>query len=73
MQDAAPTATIADQVFEAWYTQYGVETGKGFWDRAEMMEILLDAYEVTKNTKYITRFNNMYNNFILINNADWNV
>ena len=71
VQDAAPTATIADQVFEAWYTQYGVETGKGFWDRAEMMEILLDAYEVTKNTKYITRFNNMYNNFILINNADW--
>lgn len=70
-QEAAPTAAIADKVFEAWYNQYKVETGKGFWDKAEMMEILLDAYEVTKDTKYITRFNTMYNNFITTNKADW--
>jgi predicted alpha-1,6-mannanase (GH76 family) len=70
-QEAAPPAAIADKVFKAWYTQYNVETGKGFWDRAEMMEILLDAYEVTKNAKYITRFNTMYNNFITTNKPDW--
>jgi len=70
-QEAAPSSAIADKVFEAWYTRYKVETGKGFWDRAEMMEILLDAFEVTKDTKYITRFNTMYNNFITTNKPDW--
>ena len=70
-QEAAPSVATADKVFEAWYTQYKVETGKGFWDKAEMMEILLDAYEVTKNPKYITRFNTMYNNFIINNKSDW--
>lgn len=70
-QEAAPTAATADKIFEAWYTQYQIETGKGFWDRAEMMEILLDAYEVTKDVKYINRFKTMYDNFITDNKADW--
>lgn len=71
-QDAATAAAIADKVFAAWYTIYNVETGKkNFWDRAEMMEIVLDAYEVTGNAKYKTMFNNMYNNFIANNGADW--
>lgn len=70
-QDTAPTAAIADKIFEAWYTQYKIETAKGFWDRAEMMEILLDAYEVTKDVKYINRFKTMYDNFIIDNKADW--
>ncbi len=69
--DAAPTAPIADEVFEAWYTQYQIETAKGFWDRAEMMEILLDAFEVTKDPKYAKRFDLMYNNFITDNKEDW--
>ncbi len=71
LQNAAPTAATADKVFDAWYTQYQIETGKGFWDRAEMMEILLDAYEVTKDVKYINRFKTMYDNFIISNKADW--
>jgi len=71
LQDAAPTAATADKIFEAWYTQYKIETAKGFWDRAEMMEILLDAYEVTKDVKYINRFKTMYDNFIIDNKADW--
>lgn len=70
-QAAAPTAAIADKVFEAWYVQYNIETSKGFWGRAEMMEILLDAYEVTKDVKYINRFKIMYDNFITDNKADW--
>lgn len=70
-QSAAPTAAIAEKVFDAWYTQFGVETGKGFWDRAEMMEIVLDAYEVTKNEKYADRFNKMYESFIAKNQNDW--
>lgn len=70
-QAPAPTAAIATQIFDAWYTQYGVETGKGFWDRAEMMEIVLDAYEVTKEVKYADRFNRMYKSFIVKNKTDW--
>ncbi len=70
-QAVAPTAEIAGKVFDAWYAEYGVETGKGFWDRAEMMEIVLDAYEVTKDAKYVERFNRMYDNFIAKNKADW--
>ncbi len=70
-QAAAPTAAIADKVFDAWYAQYNIETSKGFWGRAEMMEILLDAYEVTKDVKYINRFKIMYDNFITDNKADW--
>jgi predicted alpha-1,6-mannanase (GH76 family) len=71
LQEAAPTATIAGKVFDAWYNEYKVESGKGFWDRAEMMEILLDASEVTKDTKYIDKFNRMYDSFIENNKADW--
>ncbi len=71
-QDAAPTAAVADKLFAAWYTSYNVESVKGFfWDNAEMMEVVLDAYEVTKDAKYKTMFDAMYKNFIEKNGADW--
>ena len=71
-QDAVPTATIADKVFSSWYNSYNVESVKGFfWDNAEMMEVVLDAYEVTKDPKYKTMFEAMYKNFIEKNGADW--
>lgn len=70
-QPLAPTAAIADKVFNAWYTQYQIETFKGFWDRAEMMEILLDAYEVTKDKKYLAKFDAMYENFLVQHKGDW--
>jgi len=62
---------VADRAFEAWFAYYRMESGKGFWDRAEMMEIVLDAYEITKDIKYINRFNAMYNNFFAVNKSDW--
>lgn len=70
-QEVLPNAAIADKVFNAWYNQYQIETFKGFWDRAEMMEIILDAYEVTKDKKYLTKFDLMYDNFILQHKEDW--
>lgn len=66
-----PENTIADKAFESWFTHYKMEDGKGFWDRAEMMEIVLDAYEITKDKKYIDRFGIMYKNFIAVNKSDW--
>jgi predicted alpha-1,6-mannanase (GH76 family) len=74
-KDTQPLAlteeSIADKAFESWFTHYKMESGKGFWDRAEMMEVVLDAYEVTKNPKYIARFKTMYDNFLVVNKADW--
>ncbi|WP_179414565.1 glycoside hydrolase family 76 protein [Mucilaginibacter sp. E4BP6] len=70
-QHAFSSASIADKSFTAWYTKYGVDTAKGFWDKAEMMEIVLDALEVTKDVKYEAIFNTMYNNFIIHNKTDW--
>ena len=63
---------IADKIFAAWYTTYNIESVEGFfWDNAEMMEIVLDALDVTKEPKYKTMFEAMYKNFILKNGSDW--
>ena len=70
-QHAPSSASIADKTFTAWYNKYGVDTARGFWDKAEMMEVVLDAFEVTKDIKYEARFNAMYNNFIIHNKTDW--
>ena len=71
-KDSALTPAIAEKVFTAWYSGYNVELVKGFfWDNAEMMEVVLDAYEVTRDAKYKTMFDVMYNNFIEKNGADW--
>jgi predicted alpha-1,6-mannanase (GH76 family) len=62
---------IADKAFMAWYNCYNIESFKGFWDNAEMMEVVLDAYEVTGAAKYKIMFEAMYRNFISINGEDW--
>lgn len=69
-QDVAPTAAIRDNVFQSWQNKYykqastGYVLGSaGFWGIAEMMEILLDAYETTGHGKYKDMFNNVYDNF----------
>lgn len=71
-QEAAPTAAVAEKVFAAWYTSYNIESVKGnFWDNAEMIEVVLDAFEVTKDPKYKAMYEAMYKNFIEKNGADW--
>jgi len=69
-QDAAPTAPVRDEVFQSWQNKYykqastGYVLGSaGFWGIAEMMEVLLDAYETTGHSKYRDMFNNVYDNF----------
>jgi predicted alpha-1,6-mannanase (GH76 family) len=70
-KDESPAA-IADKVFAAWYSTYDIGSVKGFfWDNAEMMEVILDAYEVTKDPKYRSMYETMYKNFIEKNGADW--
>jgi predicted alpha-1,6-mannanase (GH76 family) len=75
---AAPTAAIADAIFAAWKTKYyDARTGnqiipnEGFWGVAEMMEIVVDAFEVTGNIKYKTMFDEMYLLFLNKEGQDW--
>lgn len=70
--DTFPSREIADRIFLAWYNTFNVESVNGFfWDNAEMMEVVLDALEVTKDPKYETMFEAMYGNFIEKNGNDW--
>ncbi|MCC8424772.1 glycoside hydrolase family 76 protein [Mucilaginibacter sp. UR6-11] len=70
-QEAAPTLATAKKVFEDWYNGYKIEEHKGFWDQAEMMETVLDAYEVTRDPIYKARFDVLYKNFISNHKEDW--
>lgn len=70
-QEMAPSAAIAEKVFDSWSNGYDIVNSKGFWATAEMMEITLDAYEVTGNAKYRAMFDQMYLNFIKNNGSDW--
>jgi predicted alpha-1,6-mannanase (GH76 family) len=65
-------AAIAEKTFAAWYNGYDIGSVKGFfWDNAEMMEVVLDAYEITGDQKYKAMFETMYKNFIQKNGSDW--
>lgn len=71
-QDSFPSTEIAGRVFLAWYKNFDIESVKGFfWDNAEMMEVVLDALEVTKDQKYKTMFEAMFKNFVEKNGTDW--
>jgi predicted alpha-1,6-mannanase (GH76 family) len=70
-QPVAPALATAKIVFDDWYNGYKIENAKGFWDQAEMMETVLDAYEVTKDPIYKLRFETLYNNFIINHKEDW--
>jgi predicted alpha-1,6-mannanase (GH76 family) len=69
--DTDTLPAIADRIFMAWYTGYNIESVKGFWDYAEMIEVVLDALEVTKDPKYKSMFEVMYKNFLEKNGTDW--
>lgn len=72
VSEPAMPAAIAGKVFDAWYTSFEMGSVKGhFWDNAEMIEIVLDALEVTEDLKYKTMFETMYRNFIEKNGTDW--
>jgi predicted alpha-1,6-mannanase (GH76 family) len=71
-RDTTFSPEIADRIFMAWYNTFNIESVKGFfWDNAEMMEVVLDALEVTKDLKYKTMFEAMFKNFVEKNGNDW--
>ena len=42
-----------------------------FWGRANQMEMLIDLYEQTSNTVYLTQFQQLYNGFISDYGTSW--
>ena len=84
--DTAPafTAADADTLFDAhtkafyrvndgraWYAKSTDEGKADFWTRAEQMEMVLDAYERTKNPRQIEMFTELFRGFLADNGANW--
>lgn len=77
----APTDETVANTFNSFKTKYykkavyGYVLGApGFWNVAEMMEILLDAFETSGHIEYKEMFYNVYENFIRTQgnrNGDW--
>lgn len=42
-----------------------------FWGRANQMEMLIDLYEQSSNTVYLTQFQQLYNGFVSDYGTDW--
>ncbi len=83
-ETSVPGATEAGAAFTAYNTAfYVVKDGKGyykldssggrsaFWTQAEEIEMVIDAWERTKNPAYKTMITELINGFIANNTADW--
>ena len=80
----AATATDADTAFNEFNNKfYTVSNGNGyykadtnggkadFWKEAEMMEMVIDAYQRSGNNIYYNMINELYNGFIAQNTSNW--
>lgn len=72
------TPAVRDEMMTCWKRQYyrpaqvGHIIGKGgWWEDAEMMEIVVDALETTGDTCYATMFDQLFRNFCHRNGTDW--
>jgi predicted alpha-1,6-mannanase (GH76 family) len=73
-----PTIDMAKTALDKYLSSfYIVEEGSGyivgedFWQQAEIFEIIIDAYEQTKDEKYLTLINEMYQGFVKKHGDDW--
>lgn len=77
-QDRMNRANAAMDIFlKNFYTvsedgSTGIITEGHFWTRAEMFEIIVDAYELTGEEKYRDLMWQMYRGFVKEHGADWN-
>jgi predicted alpha-1,6-mannanase (GH76 family) len=70
-QPGSEDLTVLKKTFDDWYNGYKIEEHKGFWDQAEMIETVLDAYETTKDPVYKAKFEALFNNFLTNHKKDW--
>lgn len=79
------TTTMRDEMLDAWIDKFYLPANfspvfnttvghvierPGFWDVAENMEILLDAYETTQDDKFRVMYNEVFDNF-KATQGDW--
>lgn len=69
---------IADKAMENFLNKFyvvednvGKIPGEHFWTRAEILEIVVDAYERTKDQKYLDLFDEMYRGFTDDFGTEW--
>ena len=49
----------------------GYIVGEDFWQQAEIFEVVIDAYEQTKDEKYLQVIEDMYQGFVSNHGEDW--
>lgn len=64
---------MLESMMQAWENRYfdELKNSTGFWGYAEIMEIILDAYETTAREEYKTLFETFYTNFVSGTNGGW--
>jgi predicted alpha-1,6-mannanase (GH76 family) len=55
----------------AWHTKNTDGGEADFWTRAEEMEMVLDAYERTRNRQQLVMFTNLFRGFVADNGTNW--
>ncbi|WFR57068.1 glycoside hydrolase family 76 protein [Anaerocolumna sp. AGMB13025] len=66
--------TALDKYLESFYVKEeagGYIVGEDFWQQAEIFEVILDACEQTKDKKYLTVLEDMYQGFVTNHGEDW--
>lgn len=65
-EDNTITSAMREEMMGAWKKRYfsWLKTSTGFWGEAELMEIILDAYEQTGREEYRRMFEEVYANFV---------
>jgi predicted alpha-1,6-mannanase (GH76 family) len=71
LSDAHTKAFYREKEGRAWFTK-NTEGGRAdFWKRAEQLEMLLDAYERTKNSRQLGMFTNLFHGFLADHGSNW--
>ncbi|RYD73265.1 MAG: hypothetical protein EOP84_21825, partial [Verrucomicrobiaceae bacterium] len=69
--EAHAKAFYQEEDGRAWFKE-STEGGKvSYWMRAEQMEMVLDAFERTNDSKHITMFTNLFRGFLADHGTSW--
>jgi len=73
-----PTIDMAKNSLDKFLASFYVVEEKGgsiigedFWQQAEIFEIVIDAYEQTRDKKYLATISEMYQGFVTKHGEDW--
>ena len=78
--DVTDFSAMSEEVFENFMDTFYMSDGNGgavlqnynyFWDFAEMMEVVMDAYDRTEDVKYLNYFDSLYKGFVNRFGSNW--